>query len=174
MNLRRKIDFRRIRDLQDTSRVAISDSAGLLQVSISQSKVVFVGSDATELNGVKPRMQNFCLRYSILLSSFDFPLYYTGGRQDMPPTFQSCLERAKQLVQDEVSSLRLAGAFLEHEYRLRESDGRVKAAENLVNHYIELEAQWNTTLQKMDCLRTMERCSSSGVLKSMGAHRKAI
>ena len=93
----------------------------------------------------------------------------------MPPTFQSCLERAKQFVQDEVSSLRLAGEFLEHEYSLRESDGRVKAAENLVNHYIELEAQWKTTLQKMDRLRAMERCSSSsGVLKSMEGNLKLV
>ena len=57
---------------------------------------------------------------------------------------------------------------------MRESDGRVKAAENLVNHYIELEAQWNTTLQKMDCLRAMERCSSSGVLKSLEGNLKLV
>ena len=102
---------------------------------------------------------------------------YTGGSQDIPVTFERCIERAKQFTREEVASLKLAGEFIEtatavkfFEKEVAWLEQRANSAENLVRiqdeHYTKLEAQWNITSKVLN----MDRLRARGLLSSRGVY----
>jgi hypothetical protein len=120
---------------------------------------------------------------------------YTGGSQDIPVTFDRCIEQAKQFTQEEVASLKLAGVLfatatatavkiLEKEFLEKEVAmlvQRANSAENLVRrqdehykklvqrqdeHYKKLEEQWSITSKVLN----MDRLRARGLLSSRGVY----